>query len=114
MNRDDMKQVAHRMYAAANAGDIDAIDDIFAADFRSHPMGTTGTGPLKAAWTAIREKYPEMRASVEDMLADGDKLAVRLAVHGTAADPMPALMEIIRIADGRIAELWAVTDFSLR
>lgn len=41
--------------------DLDAADSIFAAGFRSHPMGTTGPGAVKKAWAAIREKYPEMR-----------------------------------------------------
>lgn len=39
MTRDEMKELANRMYAAANEGDLDAVDGIFAA--------------------AIREKYPE-------------------------------------------------------
>jgi predicted SnoaL-like aldol condensation-catalyzing enzyme len=118
MTRDEMKELAHRMYSAANAGDLDAADAIFAAGFRSHPMGTTGPGAVKKAWAAIREKYPDLRVSVEDMLADGDKLAVRTVVHGTPADqagePRPTIMEIIRIADGQIAELWGVTNLSWR
>lgn len=117
MTREEMKELASRMYAAANAGDLDAVDGFFAADFRSHPMGTTGTGAVKKAWAAIREKYPDLRVSVEDMLADGDRLAVRTAVHGTPADQAgepPTLLEIIRMADGRIAELWGVTNLSWR
>jgi hypothetical protein len=39
-------------------------------------------------------------------------------VRGTPADqtgePRPTIMEIIRIADGRIAELWGVTNLSWR
>ena len=114
MTRDEMKELANRMYAAANAGDLDEVDGIFAADFRSHPMGTTGTGAVKKAWAAIREKYPDLTVSVEDMLADGDRLAVRTIVHGTHADEPPTIMEIIRMADGRIVELWGVTNLSWR
>jgi predicted SnoaL-like aldol condensation-catalyzing enzyme len=114
MTRDEMKELANRMYAAANAGDLDEVDGIFAADFRSHPMGTTGAGAVKKAWAAIREKYPDLTVSVEDMLADGDRLAVRTIVHGTHADESPTIMEIIRMADGRIAELWGVTNLSWR
>lgn len=112
MTRDEMKELAHRMYSAANVGDLDAADSIFAAGFCSHPMGTTGPGAVKKAWAAIREKYPDLRVSVEDMLA------VRTVVHGTPADqtgePRPTIMEIIRIADGQIAELWGVTNLSWR
>jgi predicted SnoaL-like aldol condensation-catalyzing enzyme len=118
MTRDEMKELAHRMYLAANAGDLDAADAIFAAGFCSHPMGTTGPGAVKKAWAAIREKDPDLRVPVEDMLADGDRLAVRTVVHGTPADqtgePRPTIMEIIRIADGQIAELWGVTNPSWR
>jgi predicted SnoaL-like aldol condensation-catalyzing enzyme len=117
VTRDEMKELANQMYAAANTGDLDAVDGIFAADFRSHPMGTTGAGAVKKAWAAIREKYPDLTVSVEDMLADGDRLAVRTIVHGTpagqAGEP-PTIMEIIRMTDGRIAELWGVTNLSWR
>lgn len=117
MTRDEMKELAHRMYSAANAGDLDAADSIFAADFCSHPMGTIGVGAVKKAWAAIRERYPDLRVSVEEMLADGDRLAVRTVVHGTPADQAgepPTIMEIIRMADGRIAELWGATNLSWR
>jgi predicted SnoaL-like aldol condensation-catalyzing enzyme len=49
------------------------------------------------------------------MIADGDKLAVRTVLHGIPADqagePRPTLMEIVRIADGQITELWGVTNW---
>jgi predicted SnoaL-like aldol condensation-catalyzing enzyme len=115
MTRDEMKELANRMYAALNAGNLDEVDAIYAADFCSHAMGTTGTGAVKKAWAAVREKFPGLRVSVEDMLAEGDKVAVRTVLHGTPADqagePPPALMEIIRIADGQIAELWGVSNW---
>jgi predicted SnoaL-like aldol condensation-catalyzing enzyme len=115
MTRDEMKELANRMYAALNAGNLDEVDAIYAADFCSHAMGATGTGAVKNAWAAVREKFPDLRVSVEDMIADGDKLAVRTVLHGTPADqagePRPILMEIIRIADGQITELWGVTNW---
>jgi predicted ester cyclase len=115
MTRDEMKELANRMYAALNAGNLDEVDAIYAAGFCSHAMGATGTGAVKKAWAAVREKFPDLRVSVEDMLAEGDKVAVRTVLHGTPADqagePPPTLMEIIRIADGQIAELWGVSDW---
>lgn len=62
----------------------------------------------------VREKCPGLRVSVEDMLADGDRLAVSTTVHGTPAGDPSSVMEIIRITDGRIAELWGVTNLSWR
>jgi predicted SnoaL-like aldol condensation-catalyzing enzyme len=112
-----MKALASRMYQAANTGNTSAVDDIFAPDFHSHPMGTRGTDAVKKAWAAIRTKYPDLHVTVEDMLAEGDKLAVRTTVHGVAASVTgqePTIMEIIRIEDGRIAELWGLTDLDWR
>jgi len=81
----EMQALARRMYQAGNAGDTSAVDDIFAPDFRSHPMDTRGTSAVKQAWAAIRAKYPDLHVTVEDMLAEDDKLAVRTTVHGVAA-----------------------------
>jgi hypothetical protein len=38
VSRDESARLAHRMHAAFNARDIAAIDEIFAADFYSHPL----------------------------------------------------------------------------
>jgi hypothetical protein len=52
------------------------------------------------------------------MLVSSDRTWMRTVVHGTPADqtgePRPTIMEIIRIADGQIAELWGVTNLSWR
>ena len=118
MTIDEMKALAHRLYAAGNAGDTAAADGIFAEDFYSHPMGTRGAGAVKSAWIATRTKYPEAHVMIEDMLADGDKLAIRGTVHGIPADGTdkqePTIMEILRIEDGRVAELWGTTNLNWR
>jgi predicted SnoaL-like aldol condensation-catalyzing enzyme len=117
MTRDDMTKLAHRVYEAANARDVAAVDDIFAPDFYSHPMRTTGTDAVKQAWTTAMAKYPDLRVEPDEILVDGDRVATRCTVHGirNTADGAPAyLTEFIRMADGRIAELWGVTNVALR
>lgn len=113
---DDMTALAYRMHEAANAGDFDAVDEIFAADFVSHPLKTTGRGPIRTAWRAIRQKYPELRSEIQDVLVDGDRVALRSTVHGARArdGEQPTLMEVFRVVDGRIAELWGVTSMVWR
>lgn len=117
MTKDDMKALVQRMYSAASAGDFDAVDEIFAPDFHSHPLGTNGRDPVRKGWMAIRARFPELHVTAEDMIVDGDRIAVRGAVRPTPdtadADRSP-IMEMIRVADGRIAELWAVANFSWR
>jgi uncharacterized protein (TIGR02246 family) len=116
MGHDEMVALAYRMHEAANAGDYGAVDGIFAADFVSHPLQTTGREPIRAAWRAIRDKYPELRSEIQDILVDGDRVAIRSTTHGVlTTDGRPgAVLEIVRVAGGRFAELWGVTNVRLR
>ncbi|MEV6157745.1 nuclear transport factor 2 family protein [Nonomuraea sp. NPDC052129] len=111
---DDVRAVGQRMYEAFNAHDFGAAETIFAPDFVSHPLGTTGAESVVWAWTRFHERFPDVRVIIEDMLVDGDKVAVRTTLHGLPADvveqqPPPTMLEIFRVRDGRIAELWGLS-----
>ncbi|MRH93551.1 hypothetical protein GFY24_40200 [Nocardia sp. SYP-A9097] len=97
--------LGHRMHQAFNERDIDAIDTIFAPDFYSHPLDA-GRDALKAAWKAIGNMYPEARTVVDHVFANGDTVALRATVHGLAPGQPSTLLEMFRVADGRIAEIW--------
>ncbi|GAA2792977.1 hypothetical protein GCM10010441_17780 [Kitasatospora paracochleata] len=115
MTSPDSHQLAHRMHEAFNARDIAAADEIFAPDFYSHPL-RGGLEALKAAWAAMVTAYPSARSVVEDILVDGDRVALRSTVYGVSADPDAAggtLLEIFRVTEGRIAELWGSMDSQL-
>ncbi|MDQ3444183.1 MAG: ester cyclase [Chloroflexota bacterium] len=67
--------------------------------------------------------FPDLRVAVEDMVADGDRIAVRYSIYGTHrgdALGIPATgqaaestgMDCFRIANGKIAERWAEMDFT--
>ena len=98
--------LAHLMHEAFNNSDLDTVDDIFAPDFYSHPLGITGPDGVKAAWRAIRARHPELRTVVEDVVVAGDRVAMRSTLRGASG----TIMEIFRVADGRIAELWGLTS----
>ncbi len=110
--RMEAENLARRMYAAASAGDVAAVDEIFAEDFFSHPLQTRGREPIRAAWRAILGKFPDLLVEAQDILVDGDRVAVRGRIRAGGQDA--TLMEIFRMADGRIAELWGVSSLALR
>jgi predicted ester cyclase len=68
----------------------------------------------------LRQAFPDARFTIEDILADGDKLADRYTISGTHARPFLGIatgrqihlagISIVLISGGRIAERWAVTD----
>jgi predicted SnoaL-like aldol condensation-catalyzing enzyme len=115
MTDTDPRTLAHRMHAAFNERNVDAADDIFAPDFHSHPL-QGGRDQVKASWTAMITARPTARSVVEDVLVDGDRAALRSTIYGLSADDPDAaagtIMEIIRVADGRIAELWGATTIA--
>lgn len=115
------KELVHRAVAAFNLGDWDAVDRLFAADYVDHdpsrPDLPPGPAGVKQAWAA----FPDLEATIEDLVADGDKVAVRGSIRGTHGGDlmgMPptgrrvtvTLIDVNRIAGGKLAERWAETD----
>ena len=105
----DPRALAYRMHEAFNTRNFEAVDDIFAADFFSHPLGTSGAGHVKETWSAISRKFPGMHSVVEEVVAEGDLVSLRATISGLFAEEV-TLMEMFRVADGRIAELWGASQ----
>ncbi|MEV5575252.1 nuclear transport factor 2 family protein [Spirillospora sp. NPDC052269] len=105
----DVRTVAEAMYTAFNTHDHQAAHDIFTADFYSHPMNATGPDSVAQRWQQMHKAFPELKVTVEDMVVEGNTAAVRTSVHGIPGQS-PTMMEIFRIRDGRIAELWGLSS----
>jgi steroid delta-isomerase-like uncharacterized protein len=117
-----------RLLEAANSGDTavvgQAIDELAAPDVVIHtplPFETTGTALLKDLFARLLHAYPDLHIQIEDLIVDGDRVASRNTVTGTHLGEylgLPATgrsvrydeVVIMRFADGRIAESWAVVD----
>ncbi|MBV9231780.1 MAG: ester cyclase, partial [Chloroflexi bacterium] len=64
-------------------------------------------------WAAMLKAFPDARAVVEELLVDGEKAASRIRIHGIPAlidGTQPMIIEIIRVQDQRIVELWALAN----
>lgn len=107
---DDVRAAANRMYAAFNAHEHTATDEIFTADFFSHPLGTTGPEAVTRTWRQFHETFPDAHVVVEDMVVEGNTAAVRTSVRGVPGGQPPTMLEIFRVRDGRIAELWGLSS----
>lgn len=106
MSVTDPTELGRRMHAAFNAREFDAVPEIFAPDFYSHPLDA-GRDAVRSAWESMAAMYPQAQTVIDDIFAVGDRVALRATVHGMADDGHTATMlEIFRVADGKIAELW--------
>jgi predicted SnoaL-like aldol condensation-catalyzing enzyme len=109
----DATDVVRRMYDAANRHDLTTVEEIFAPDFYSHSMGKGGVEVVHEAWGQIMSRYPEVRVEPAEMIAVGDRVAVWARVHHGAGEPA-TMMEMIRVADGRVAEVWGLSNLQWR
>lgn len=111
-----------------NKGRANAIDEMLAEDGivygLSEDSATTLRGPagFKPFHETFRGAFPNIEVIVEDMVAEGDKVAARCSVRGRhagnhlgmAASNAPVQftgMVIVRIKDGKIVEGWNNFDF---
>ena len=122
----DNKNIVTKMIEAVNDRDFDALDDLVAENVVRHCAATpdvnvTSLEEFKAFILSDLRVCPDAFQAVEIMLADGDKVAVLVTYSGTQTGdmgPFPAsgkhlelpFMGILRIEDGKIAELWVEWD----
>ena len=117
-----------RLHDALNSGDLElvakTVDEVFDPDVRIStplPIDATGAEALNQIWATLLRAYPDLHVSVEDLIAEGDKLVSRQTVTGTHQGEYlgrPATgrsvtyneIFIVRFADGRIVEIWGVVD----
>ena len=110
----DNKALALRVYEAINTQDIATLDELFDPHIIRHAMREVGIESARKAVTNAFATFPQTRFVVEDLIAEGDKVALRVTVHGiptAPGAPLPLLMEIFRIENGRVAEIWGAGTF---
>ncbi len=106
-------------------GNVAALDDFLAPDYRRHVSPTAA--PLtrdgqKERLAGVRAAFPDIELTVEDVLAEGDRVAFRSTLRGTHRGVFQgiaptgvrvtvALLDLIRIEQGRVVEQWGGPDF---
>jgi len=115
------KQVVLQYVAAFNRGDAEALRLLFTPDALIH--GVLGSGGLEVALPVWRELHAAfgVTLTVEDLIAEGDRVAARYTERGTFAGPFRGkqptgrpyeigAMEWFVLRDGRIAARWGARD----
>ncbi len=109
-----------------NAHSPDALESIFAEDFVDHMalMGGLflgGMDGLKRGYATFLNAFPDLHVTIEDMIAEGDKVVAYKTVTGThrgthlGIPPTGKRVQyqnvgIYRIKNGKIAEYWGLQD----
>ena len=127
MSTEANKAIVVQLYEEIfNKGDLDLADKMIAPNAINHdpqlPPGVpSGPQGLKAAVIMLRSAYPDDHHTIEDLIAEGDKVVVRLTHSGTHQGAFLGLpptgkhitntsIHIFRFADGQLVEAWANRD----
>lgn len=124
----DNAVIVRRFYdEVVNQGDLAALADLAAPGFVEHTAlafpGHPHTGPAAIEWfvTGFRTAFPDLRATVEDLVVSGDKVAARVTWTGThtgrflGIDPTGKRirvsgLDLARLAGGKLTEHWGLVD----
>jgi predicted ester cyclase len=121
MSIEQNKAVIHRLRDAINAGDFDTLDNILAPNYVRHDpnplFADAGREQYKQAFRRVRGAFSDAHWTLDDLLAEGDKVVGRWTFRGTNDGPFfnipPSgkvviypIYAIYRIANGKIAEDW--------
>jgi predicted ester cyclase len=108
-----------------NRGNISLIDELFAPDFVEHeelPPGIpAGREAVKHFSTMFRSAFPDLKAAMDDMIAEGDKVVARgtwsgthkgefMGIAPTGKSVSFGVIDIVRIAGGKFVEHWGQID----
>jgi steroid delta-isomerase-like uncharacterized protein len=108
-----------------NRGNINVADDLVAPDFVDHeelPPGVpAGREGVKQMTTMFRSAFPDFKVTIDDMIADGDKVVVRSTWSGTQKGEFMGIpptgkpvsfgvIDIVRFAGDKVVEHWGQMD----
>ena len=104
-------------------GNVDAVDKLVTSDFTPHSWGRMPPGiePLKDAIKRVHAGLSDVSMKIEDVIAEDDKVAVRLTARGRHTGEFMGLppsgkdytiseTHIFHLRDGRISEHWRDAD----
>ena len=124
MSAEENKAVLGQIVEAFNKRELNVVDEVFAPTFVLHTARTPGwpqgLAGARQMFTTMLAAAPDIQATIEDIVAEGDKVAVRWTFRGTHTGESPlsggptgerltaVAIAIYRFVGGKIAEDWGV------
>ena len=109
MSSEKNKALVRKMVEASNKKDLAVIDEFMTLDFVDHTSQVRGRENVKQGYVMVLKDYPDLHRTIEDIIAEGDKVWFLEKVTGTASSgkKMDATaLNILRIVNGKAVEGW--------
>ena len=106
---------------AFNKGNYSVLQDHFNPDFIENQFGLHATiQGMQGDIQFLRTAFPDFNLTIEDIVADGDKVWVRMTARGTnlggfmgppnSKSFRVAVFDVCRFEDGKVVEHWGSPD----
>ena len=123
MSLEENKAIVRRVIGAVNTQNLASLDELVASDFVYH-MASQQIRGLDVMKQGVEEEikgFPDLRVTIEDIVAEGDTVWVHETETGTHKGEYHEIaptgkkmtffcVDIFRIVDGKVAEGWYVYD----
>jgi steroid delta-isomerase-like uncharacterized protein len=108
-----------------NGGNFDVVDELVASDFIVHAAlpedEVHGPEGAKQYFAMLRQAFPDLHFTIEEQIADGDRVVTRWTATGTHTGTFQGIpptgtrsttseIDIDRIANGKVVECWMQMD----
>jgi steroid delta-isomerase-like uncharacterized protein len=122
---DDLKAIVQRYYAEVIlTGNFAVLEEVVAKEIVAHGPGfpdIKGHATFLQSVQSFRTAFPDVQGTVEDVLAEGDRVVVRWTEQGTHQGEYAGIaatgkamqwtgISIYRLAEGQIVEMWVQMD----
>lgn len=127
MSLEENKRLIRRLYEETDKQNFAALDEFFSPDLIDHdpppiPDLKPGLEGIKQAFKVFAGAYPDGTHVIHDLIAEGDRVVVRVSGTGTQTGEFKGIkptgkkaemtgIVIYRIEEGKIVERWAQHNF---
>jgi predicted ester cyclase len=120
-NTESSVETVRRLYEeCVNRGRVELLPELIAADYVG-PQGGTGPAGYRATVESLRAGMPDIRFTIEDLVAEGDRVVVRWTWTGrhtgtfrgfkpTSAQIENSGIAIYQLRGGKVIRSWLETD----
>ncbi len=125
MSTEENKAAVRRWFEETDRGNDDIVDELCAPEYVDHspplPGMGSGSAAVRQANAALRAGFPDTVHTIEDQIAEGDKVVTRLRARATFTGDMLGIppngqvvevtgISIHRVVGGKLVEHWANFD----
>ena len=128
MSAEENKSLIRRFFDKVwNQGKVELVEEFIAEGYVSHNylnIAVVGPEGIRRAVLAQRTAFPDLHTTIEDLIAEDDKVVVRgrddfthvgefMGYPGTGRKVTLTWIDIFRVKDGKLVEAWLETDSRL-